>query len=431
MVTRQKDQNIFLNFAQRTYSRRSKALVSGSVLCFLTWILLTEAAQAAEITHHSGPEELWHSLRHQLYELMAGLWIFVLGSCIGSFLNVVIYRMPAGKALSHPGSRCPFCETELTARDNIPILGWLTLRGRCRYCQVPISSRYPLIEFTVGILFLIVLFVETGSNAANLPLSDRIGNGYSTFELIVQQGRGELLGWFIAHTFYLTVVLALCMIGLDGHAPPNRLVALGAAAGLILGILWPELRPVHVIVPLPETIDRFWGIDWTLPPWLGGSVLVTGISLPGSIDGLAGAVSGLMTGWLAARTVSQNRSLALTVRSLFLLTGVFCGWQMTWALLAIAVAAIGLLKRFAVSNLQKLLPLFLFVTCCTLILCWDQLLNGTTLPSYNGWRWTVTPPWIDWVATVALLTAASVFVSRIGAHQADSQSQQPQIPPPL
>ena len=399
-------------------------------MCFLAWILLTESTEAAEITHHSVPEEMLHYLSRHLTEVMTGLWVFILGSCVGSFLNVVIYRMPAGMDLSRPGSHCPFCETELSIRDNIPILGWLALRGRCRYCHVPISSRYPLIEFAVGVLFLMVLLVETGSNAVNLPLSDEIGSRYGALDLIIRQDRWELMGWFIAHTFFLTSVLALCMMALDGHSPPGRLIALGTAGGLIVGIFWPELRPVHLVEHLPESIDQFRGIEWTLPSWLGGSILTTGISLSGSLDGFFGAASGLITGWLAGRTISPNRSLALTVNSVFLLTGVFCGWQMTWPLLAIVLVPTGLLKSFAPSALQKFLPLLLFTTCSILILCWDRLLNGIILIRYDGWRWTGKAPWIDWTASVTLLTVATFLVSRIGDHQADSQSQQPQIRPP-
>jgi len=77
----------------------------------------------------------------------------VLGLLIGSFLNVVIYRVPAGESVVSPRSRCPRCGTELAARDNVPVLSWLFLRGRCRTCAEPISSRYPLVEAGCGVLF--------------------------------------------------------------------------------------------------------------------------------------------------------------------------------------------------------------------------------------------------------------------------------------
>ncbi len=76
----------------------------------------------------------------------------VLGLLFGSFLNVVIYRLPRGESLSHPGSRCPGCGKPIRAYDNIPVLGWLVLRGRARCCKTRISVRYPLIEALGGLL---------------------------------------------------------------------------------------------------------------------------------------------------------------------------------------------------------------------------------------------------------------------------------------
>ena len=79
-----------------------------------------------------------------------------LGLCIGSFLNVVIHRLPRGESLSHPGSHCPGCETHIAWYDNVPVLAWLWLRGRCRHCHTRISLRYPAIELLVGALFVAI-----------------------------------------------------------------------------------------------------------------------------------------------------------------------------------------------------------------------------------------------------------------------------------
>ena len=82
--------------------------------------------------------------------------VFLFGACWGSFLNVCIYRIPAELSVVKPRSRCPKCMTDLAWRDNIPIFGWLMLRGKCRYCKVPISPRYPIIELITAILFTLV-----------------------------------------------------------------------------------------------------------------------------------------------------------------------------------------------------------------------------------------------------------------------------------
>lgn len=379
------------------------------------WLVLTQATQAAEVIHSSVSEEVLHYLALHLNTLIMALWIFVLGSCIGSFLNVVIYRMPAGMALSHPGSRCPVCETELSARDNIPILGWVSLRGRCRYCQVSIPSRYPSIEFTVGLLFLTVLLVETSTGAANLPLRSPVTIYGGAMDAIFQHGHWDLLGYFLAHTFYLTITLAICMIGLDGHATPGKLVRTGLLVALITGILWPELRPVHVVVPMPASLLQSWGTNWTLPQWLGGYSVTTGFSLTGILDGIAGLASGLLTGWLAGRTVRDNSAISSTVKNVFMLAGVFCGWQMTWPLLTLFLLTIFLLKPFSAKTQQSMLPLILFGICSVLICDWPRMLNGITLIRYDGWRWTDSSALVDWGATILLLAAIALAISRV-AH---------------
>jgi leader peptidase (prepilin peptidase)/N-methyltransferase len=87
-------------------------------------------------------------------------FIAVLGALIGSFLNVVIHRLPLGESLASPGSRCPSCGTPIAPYDNVPILSWLLLRGRCRHCGAPISARYPAVELLTAATFGAVVAVR-------------------------------------------------------------------------------------------------------------------------------------------------------------------------------------------------------------------------------------------------------------------------------
>ncbi|MGD9326823.1 MAG: prepilin peptidase, partial [Desulfobacterales bacterium] len=80
--------------------------------------------------------------------------IFVFGLCIGSFLNVCIYRLPVSKSIVHPRSMCSNCGTLIAAYDNIPVLSYLWLKGRCRHCQIKISIRYPMVELLGGLFAL-------------------------------------------------------------------------------------------------------------------------------------------------------------------------------------------------------------------------------------------------------------------------------------
>src|SRR5947208_9880789 len=79
------------------------------------------------------------------------------GLIIGSFLNVVAYRLPRGESLAHPPSRCPSCEAPVKPYDNIPVLSWLLLRGKCRSCGAPISWRYPAVEAITALLYALVM----------------------------------------------------------------------------------------------------------------------------------------------------------------------------------------------------------------------------------------------------------------------------------
>ncbi|HEY9626745.1 MAG TPA: prepilin peptidase [Coleofasciculaceae cyanobacterium] len=128
---------------------------------------------------------------------------FALGAAVGSFLNVVIYRIPAGLSLLFPPSRCPHCLRRLKSYDNVPVLGWLALKGRCRYCRSPIAVRYPLVEAATGVLFVWVYW------AYDLSLHTL---GYWTF-----------FSW----------LLALALIDLDTLTLPNVLTQSGLMAGLI------------------------------------------------------------------------------------------------------------------------------------------------------------------------------------------------------
>ena len=92
------------------------------------------------------------------YFAMYGLFVFIFGACIGSFLNVCIFRIPENKSIVTPGSFCPNCHKGIPFYCNIPLLSYLFLMGRCKFCKVPISLRYPLIEALTGILGLFLFY---------------------------------------------------------------------------------------------------------------------------------------------------------------------------------------------------------------------------------------------------------------------------------
>lgn len=134
--------------------------------------------------------------------------VFALGASIGSFLNVVIYRIPANLSILWPPSRCPHCLHKLGKRENIPVFGWILLKGRCRHCRSKISLRYPLVEAITGIIFMFV---------------------FSQYDISI-----ETLGYW----GFLSWLLALSLIDLDTMTLPNPLTQSGLVAGLLFqGIL--------------------------------------------------------------------------------------------------------------------------------------------------------------------------------------------------
>jgi leader peptidase (prepilin peptidase)/N-methyltransferase len=159
--------------------------------------------------------------------LVAALVAGGFGLLIGSFLNVVVYRVPAGLSVARPASACPGCSTPIRRRDNVPVVSWLALGGKCRDCRTSISARYPIVELATGLFFVLV--------AARLwPLAD------VPTEALPLVSRLLSLGAFL---WLAGVSVALAVIDLEHHRLPNAIVlpsyavggALLAASSILVG----------------------------------------------------------------------------------------------------------------------------------------------------------------------------------------------------
>jgi leader peptidase (prepilin peptidase) / N-methyltransferase len=140
----------------------------------------------------------------------------VLGAAVGSFLNVVAYRLPRGLSLVRPASRCPSCEAPIRPYDNVPVLSWLALRGRCRSCRAAISARYPVVEAVTIALCALVVLVKEPEPWLGLAL--------------------------------VLLLVPVTLIDLDFRIIPNRLLLVGAAAALaLLAAFDPGAIPGHLI----------------------------------------------------------------------------------------------------------------------------------------------------------------------------------------
>lgn len=145
------------------------------------------------------------------------IFIFAFGSCIGSFLNVVIYRLPRDESLIKPPSACPACGKSIRFYDNIPLVSWLLLGAKCRYCKAPISPRYFVIELLTGLVFVGLFFV--------------------CFRTDLHAGIGPFLqdGWFI-YLIYITLLAALIAasaIDLQLWVIPLSICWFATAVGLV------------------------------------------------------------------------------------------------------------------------------------------------------------------------------------------------------
>lgn len=224
---------------------------------------------------------------------------FLWGAMLGSFLNVVVHRMPRGASVVHGRSHCPRCGATVRARDNVPVVGWLLLRGRCRDCAAWISARYPLVEAGCGLLVTAIAAVDLVHGGVDRMLV-----------------RGEWLPWahFAFHGITALTLLAWVLIAAAGGRVPGT-AALGAviAAGLAAG---------------------------AVPAVLPCGVLPTGGVWPAEQPRLAALVAwaaGTAAGWVASGGARSRFHAALT------LLGAAGGWQVVTVVTA--VAAVGRVGR--------------------------------------------------------------------------------------
>lgn len=224
----------------------------------------------------------------------------VLGLLVGSFLNVVIARVPAGESVVRPGSRCPRCADPIRPRDNVPVLSWVLLRGRARCCGEPISPRYPVVEVLTAVAFgLVGWWVAARAGSPSWPLQ---GQGLPAAAAAVA---------LLAMLYLAAASIALALIDIDTRRLPFWIVApsvpvaaalLGAAALLagsvptavrmLVGgaLLWGLYRLLHLINP------RGMGYgDVRLSALLGGYLAWFGYG-PLAIGAFAGFLLGALGG---------------------------------------------------------------------------------------------------------------------------------------
>ncbi len=238
-----------------------------------------------------------------LNRIFGGL-VFAFGLIFGSFLNVCIYRMPRGLSVVRPRSACPKCGKPIAAYDNVPVLSWLWLRGRCRHCHTPITPRYMAVELLLGLFFLAC---------------------YAKFGLQV-----ETLKWCI-FAFLLT---GLIFTDAETHILPDKLTL----SGLALGLAW------SLLVAVPGPLGFFYGRG----------------ALPAPLLSLADAVIGAAVGagfiWGTAALYLRLRGaegMGMGDVKLMAMVGAFVGAPLTLFVLITASVLGGLYGGLIVLNIFR------------------------------------------------------------------------------
>lgn len=177
------------------------------------------------------------------FAVFPGVVIFIFGAVIGSFLNVCIHRMPKDESIVSPGSHCPHCGKPVKAYDNIPLVSWLVLGGKCRSCSAKISPRYFAVEFVNAFMWLCLWKIYA------------------------------LSPFFFAGAVLFSILLAMTVTDLETGLIPDKLSIPGMIAGLVMSTAWPALQGQDV---------WYWGLAHSAGGLLTGGAILMGVGLLGT-----------------------------------------------------------------------------------------------------------------------------------------------------
>ncbi|MGD9213120.1 MAG: A24 family peptidase [Desulfobacteraceae bacterium] len=163
-------------------------------------------------------------------DLLFYIFTFIAGLCVGSFLNVCIYRIPVKKSIIHPGSACPSCQNPIRFYDNIPIFSYLIVQGRCRYCGNAIAIRYPIVELLGG-LFAICLALKFGQTLTTL-----------------------------VYYIFVAALLVITFIDIDHQIIPNEISLPGIPAGFVCSFFIPVITPVESLLGIIVGGGTLWAV---------------------------------------------------------------------------------------------------------------------------------------------------------------------------
>ena len=302
--------------------------------------------------------------------VLTAIFWFALGAIVGSFLNVVVYRMPAGLSVVTPGSHCPVCRRPIRWFDNVPILAWLWLGGRCRDCREPIAVRYPLVEFVTAVLFLSIGWPHTAGCFSRGERADqRLGPAVATApanpsssgmptadesETVTDELRSAA-AVAIVHLLLLSTLLAAALIAYDGGPTPRRLfLPAWIVAPLAYAPEWSHsvavyagIEPWRAWQPVLGAVAGVlggWGIDLALRLCTMSPVSDAVTALDGAMDRAAEPCSARLFSAIVALNSSARSSPPWALGCL----GIICGWA-----IALGAGAAALVAALAVAAVRR------------------------------------------------------------------------------
>ncbi len=230
----------------------------------------------------------WDTAKLYAFDVVIYAFVFAFGACLGSLNNVLVYRLPRGLGVVTPPSRCPSCGTRLTWRENIPVLGWVMLRGKCRFCRSPISAEYPIVEAIVGLLFVLV-YAYLFADPWRWPGSwlEHMRPGWAA------GGVREMWPTLVIWLLLVSCLVAVTLVDAKTSMIPMELVWAPTLVGLVGHVghaIWVQAGVGHLAARTP-------GWDWTLPlpsPWAWATI---GAGIGGGV-GVVVATLMLWRGWI-------------------------------------------------------------------------------------------------------------------------------------